>query len=1118
ALAGATYVSLQQSLEVLHSMKHTVSAMVRDLDEDDNDDANELQPQVVADGVQDGNHDELLIDDEAAQPPEPQQPEDRRRNVTWPLAYAIPQSLDSFGCRPCLVNAFNGKFLPLLWSLLRLVSVFPPLWKCLAAATPLNQDDEAQILATQHIKSYCAAFLPLGQMFHQGQPGRTRRQKPAAIQQLLRNRADTVHGLIPDQERDDACLHTSILLGRLLYTFSYTCVSYKRSRAAPVNADYVRQMLANPPHINAVGDCRVLCICTDAPVSTERRTAPPDHIIRCDESKWELVAMLQVDGTAASPWEHPEGERAAGGNARGRAAERNWSATCYLRNEGPHESWYKSSRRPAAVLPVDRPLEESLRSIYKSWGCLLYVRTGGGYRLNAKLRYLQYTGGQGYLICHEHNIPLTITPIFHGQQREKCCYTDENGNFVCNRVGKWSCSEPGCICALCNAHGKQLLEQATTNQQVFRVRSRPVNPNQPVLAQPPLWENGDELQNVDPLAALIEEQDDSDDDDDEPQVRDGLLMDPDFDIMQDGVLVEDDPIDQEPRMPATNAADIPVMQQSSSGVPGHILLNKHFGLLTRPGHANYVGSKQAAFFQRVTARFAGASIPLLYPEGMLFPSIFWKSMADGTVIGALPHCFWTNATACKKAGFADLAAHIKTRLMDPTLLTSTDPRVIQFYFDALFNLQLSRSDTRIILSRGWEHLSPDQSLYQTLQTEGRLPFGEADSRKRVNELAAEIAIEQPTYFYTHSCNQSEHFGVKPIFDWIESNYRGCSKEVRDGAVQASLIPMVRAWERAGTYLMNYIKDSPEQPLGPVKKLWWRWEFQTTRGNLPHIHALVWTGEDPESDAVRNRVAATLKHSFYDWHRFKDAGLVHDFNDVVALKTLASKLQEHSCEKAGYRCAKKRDSDGKLICRFPQRPASEVYSTKTIYVEHSDTALQLLRDCNLAEEGTRPGGNPGLMVTEELRARKHMYPAQRSERLSPFNDWIFAAAKSSDNLQICSPTFTARYLAKYAAGEEERARVFLKCGRSENEVSVTQDPLQNLKVTGAAIAASSDKVKEKRSTAVEGRTLALTESAFWIFEFKYVHLCSKYIHINTGYKQDRSAIMKRERQRVRPGAE
>ncbi|KAF4712613.1 hypothetical protein FOZ62_014615, partial [Perkinsus olseni] len=574
ALAGATYVSLQQSLEVLHSMKHTVSAMVRDI-EREND---EPQQQPLPDGVQDGNHQQIALDGDAAQHPHPQQEEeDRRRNVTWPLAYTLPQSLDSFGCRPCLVNAFNGKFLPLLWSLLRLVSFLPPLWKCLADAKPIDQDNEHQVLAMQHIKSYCAAALPLGVMFNHGKPGFNRRQKPAVIQRLLRKRAGTVHGLIPDRALDDACLHTSVVLARLLSTLPYTCVRYKRSRATPVNADYVRHMLGQLPDMNAVRDCRVLCICTDAPVSTERRTTPPDHFIVCDDSKWELVAMLKVDGTAASPWRHPEA---------GNAAERNWSSTCFLRNEGPHESWFKSSRRPAAVLPVDHPLDESLRSIYKSWGCLIYVRTGGGYRLNAKLRYLQYTGGQGYLICHEHNIPLTITPIFHGQQREKCCYTDDNGNFVCNRVGKWSCSEPGCICTLCNAHGKQLLERATTNQQIFRIRSRPVNPNQPILAQPPLWENGDELQNVDPLAALIEEQDDSDDDD-ASQVGDGLLMDPDFDIMQDGVLDEDDPIDQEPRMPATNAADIPVMQESSSGVPGHILLNKHFGLLTRPGHANY---------------------------------------------------------------------------------------------------------------------------------------------------------------------------------------------------------------------------------------------------------------------------------------------------------------------------------------------------------------------------------------------------------------------------------------------------------------------------------------------------------------------------------------------------
>ncbi|KAF4713292.1 hypothetical protein FOZ63_007666, partial [Perkinsus olseni] len=168
-------------------------------------------------------------------------------------------------------------------------------------------------------------------------------------------------------------------------------------------------------------------------------------------------------------------------------------------------------------------------------------------------------------------------------------------------------------------------------------------------------------------------------------------------------------------------------------------------------------------------------------------------------------------------------------------------------------------------------------------------------------------------------------------------------------------------------------------------------------------------------------------------------------------------------------------------------------------------------------GILPSNRSGLVVTEELRARKHTYPAMMQEHFSPMCDWIFAAAKSSDNLQICSPTFTARYLAKYAAGEEERARVFLKASRTSETVQVDQEALRNVKVTGAAIAASSDRCKERKSTAIEGRTLSLTEAVWWLLDFPYVHLCSKYIHINTGFKQDRSGVLKRDRRHVQPGA-
>ncbi|KAF4699456.1 hypothetical protein FOZ62_024538, partial [Perkinsus olseni] len=374
---------------------------------------------------------------------------------------------------------------------------------------------------------------------------------------------------------------------------------------------------------------------------------------------------------------------------------------------------------------------------------------------------------------------------------------DLQSNFACDRVAKWECPKDGCSTCLCRAHGKQYLDQAQTNPQRVYVNPRSGDRNNVHRNIDPFPDVGDDSDgDLDPLQVIIDLQAEDSDSSSDGQPEDLLV---DVGLLSDDGASSDDNDNDGLNLPATDAADTPVMlDASSSRVQGHILLNKHFGLLSRPGLANYVSSRPASFFQRITARFAGASIPLLYPEGMLFPSIFWKSLPDGTVVGALPHCLWNTPSACKKAGFADLADHIRTRILDPTLLTSTDPRVIQFYFDSLFNRELSHSDTRVVLSRGWEHLSSDPSTFQTLQTEGRLPFGEADSRTRVNELAAEIAHEQPTYFYTHSCNQSQHFGVKYIFNWVEEHYANSSPEEYNSAVQSALVPILRAWERAGT--------------------------------------------------------------------------------------------------------------------------------------------------------------------------------------------------------------------------------------------------------------------------------------------------------------------------------
>ncbi|KAF4753036.1 hypothetical protein FOZ62_011082, partial [Perkinsus olseni] len=992
--------------------------------------------------------------------------------------------------------------------LLTFISV---LWQNFSTASPIVADNAEELSELHSCKAFLSSFLPGCATSTRSRHGGARRGNATSVQDTMRTRAQTIVGLIPDPDVDAACLDTLIILSRFLRTLPNTHVCHVDSRSIPINDEFIHQRLQQIQDPEALDRCSVITICTTARRTTLARASRPEVKISLDDSSWELVAFVRADGNANSPWDNAR---------RAQPQDRRWEAECYLRNIGDHSLWFKSCNT-TTIQCLPAPAEDSLREAYVSWQTLIYVRTSGGYLTRNKLQYLQFTGGQGTMLCHHHELPFIVTPpVEENRPRLTCCFKDENGEFSCNRLAKWSCPSDACTASLCRLHSKQLLDNTAEDLLLVRIHPRPPNPAvpNPPIPQPQI-PHDDEIHDDDPLGRLIDEQ--RAEEGSEGSVAGGEQM----DLLLDGEFAPDDQLpeeelqDQDARdIPGTNAADIPVMVDKSSGVPGHVLLNKHYGLLNRPGVTNYITARSGAFFQRLTSRFAGASIPLLYPEGMLFPSIFWKSLADGTVVGALPHCLWTAAGECKKAGFASLSEHIRTRLTDPTLLTSTDPRAIQFYFDALFNLQLSHSDTRIVMSRGWEHLSNDPSTFQTLHTEGRIPFGDADSRKRVNELAAEIAREQPTYFYTHSCNQAQHFGVRPIFQWLENNYASASEETRDAAVQAALVPMLRAWQRAGTHLMKYIETSPEQPLGPVTKLWWRWEFQTTRGNLPHIHALVWTGEDPESLEVRSRVKSKLSHCFADRQPFVDAGLISGLSEEVRLRELASVLHEHSCHKGGYRCCKKRDRDGNLICRFPKRPASHIFSTKSIYVQHSNEALEILRQCGLAEMGLGPGGTEQLLPTAELQAKKHMYPAHPDTRFSPMNDWIFAAARSSDNLQICSPAFTARYLAKYAAGEEERARVFLRATKDENTLNMQQENLRNTKIAGAAIAAANDKSRERPSTAVEGRTLSMTEAVWWLLGFSYVHLCSHYVHVNTGFKQDRGGVIKHERQRVRPGVE
>ena len=163
----------------------------------------------------------------------------------------------------------------------------------------------------------------------------------------------------------------------------------------------------------------------------------------------------------------------------------------------------------------------------------------------------------------------------------------------------------------------------------------------------------------------------------------------------------------------------------------------------------------------------GQSVPLVYPEAMLFPSLFWKDDDhDGSILGAIPDGALAHASTLGKYGIADLTTQMRSRMTNLALGTCTDPCYLCYAFDTIVNLGCQHEDTRVILHHGI--VGTKSGI--TLQENNTLQFNvdSVDSHPTVNKLTAVVAKKQVMYFFTHTPNASDHFGLSPIHEWIYS--------------------------------------------------------------------------------------------------------------------------------------------------------------------------------------------------------------------------------------------------------------------------------------------------------------------------------------------------------------
>ena len=184
-------------------------------------------------------------------------------------------------------------------------------------------------------------------------------------------------------------------------------------------------------------------------------------------------------------------------------------------------------------------------------------------------------------------------------------------------------------------------------------------------------------------------------------------------------------------------------------LPLHILLNSQCNLLYRHnGNPISLSLKEKRFLENIAAT-ATYALPLLQPEALLFPSIFWCQAANGSFLGAIPAALYNSSRYNKQLGFAGLEDMLRTRIKDGSLLTSCNATYLQYVFDSLLNMELHKTDIRVILNRGWQEVNsaPRNCSYLSTPT---FKFDYAESRKNVCELAALIRDKNPTYFVTYT--------------------------------------------------------------------------------------------------------------------------------------------------------------------------------------------------------------------------------------------------------------------------------------------------------------------------------------------------------------------------------
>ena len=713
---------------------------------------------------------------------------------------------------------------------------------------------------------------------------------------------------------------------------------------------------------------------------------------------------------------------------------------------------------------------------------ILYSLSDGKTRISGKTEKI--IGKISVLIyVRKCDVPKGIMNLVSGQDKILCsvhslllCCDGNGGKFkcsaeICKLQSRWRCPQKGCFFALCKKHFQETEKSGIfPKMKVFLPHIAEEEECSNYYPENEAEET-EELDNVDVFQCL------------EPVEVENYVFEGSSHNLESNTVDTD-----------ASAKYWPVVQESKSQtdtefLPVQVLFNVLNSVLVRPRNPIQSNLRFKRFLQSFVARSPSSSISLVQMEALLFPAIFYFQVEDGVCPGAMPFFIYSDKSRTQKLGYAGLLEHFRTRIADVTLLTSSCHSYIQFAVDCLVNLQLNNKHSQTFFQRGIQSLKLYDKEVQLFKKE--INFVTNDTEKCVRQLSAAISSNEVTFFLTLTCNQKMHPGISPLLKAIGKCFEKSDEEIRENAVPSYMSTLVRCWSRSVQFLLNLITKSKERILGQVEKIWGRAEFQTSTGNLPHYHVLLWV--KPDSYDVDELIQCSTKSILWAIRKLAQSSLKLVENtekDVQSLYNLCVDLHTHCCARGQYRCHKRIDVDGNKICRTPPYPQSHHHWVMEIEQQYPREVLKYLEKLGFAEY------NEGVNSKTKgiLKCEKFMYAAEKGEHILPVCIPLFAVTKSSTNLLRVLFKFSASYLTSYAGKNEEHADAKILSSAGGKNFRLRNEGIQNKSLTSVKQALEHDKKNEREVKNIRCQLLAITESVFWLFGEPYVFHNMEFIHV------------------------